>query len=55
MTYKYKTTWLVRVDGRVFEESKTEERKNEIVEILARLYPSAEITAEVKRTRVRCA
>lgn len=53
--YKIKKTWLVRVDGRVFEESKTEERKNEIVEILTKLYPSAEITAEVKRTRVRCA
>ena len=35
--YKIKKTWLVRVDGRVFEESKTEERKNEIVEILAGL------------------
>jgi len=52
--YKIKKTWLVRVDGRVFEESKTEERKNEIVEILAGLYPNAEITAEAKRTRVRC-
>ena len=53
--YKIKKTWLVRVNGRVFEESKTEERKNEVMEILSGLYPNAEITADAKRTRVRCA
>lgn len=54
MTYKYKTTWLVRVDGRVFEESKTEDRRDEIMGILRNLYPGAEITSERKRTRERC-
>ena len=48
-----KTTWMVRVNGRWFEESRTEERKNEIVEILRQVYPTAEITVEVKRTRER--
>ena len=40
--------YLVRVNGRVFEESKTEERKYEIVKILKELYPNAEITVEKK-------
>jgi hypothetical protein len=52
MKYHYKTTWIVRVDGRCFEESRTEERRDEIVPILQRLYPDSEVTAERKRTRV---
>lgn len=39
----------VRVDGRLFEISKNEERKEEIVKILKQVYPDAEIT--VKATR----
>lgn len=49
--YKYITKWEVRVDGRIFELSKTEERKNEIVPILKSFYPNAEITATKKRER----
>ena len=41
--------YTVRIDGRVFEISKTEERKNEIVEILKQIYPESEVTVE--RTR----
>ena len=39
----------VRVDGRLFEISKNEERKEEIVKILKQVYPDSEIT--VKATR----
>lgn len=52
MKYHYKTTWIIRVDGRYFEESKTEERRDEILPILKQLYPESEVTAERKRTRV---
>lgn len=45
--------YIVRVNGRVFEFSKTEERKEEIVKILKDVYPGAEITAEKKRGNVR--
>jgi len=38
--------YVVRVNGRVFEISKTKERRDEIVEILKQIYPGAEITAE---------
>lgn len=38
--------YIVRVNGRVFECSKTEERKDEIVAILKGIYPDAEITVE---------
>ena len=44
-------TYIVRVDGRCFEESKTEERKDEIVGILKQVYPDSEITVEKKRSR----
>lgn len=52
MKYHYKTTWLIWVGDRCFEESKTEERRDEIVPILKQLYPDLEIRAERKRTRV---
>ena len=38
--------YIIRVDGRVFEKSKTKERKDEMVEILKNLYPGKEITVE---------
>ena len=41
--------YVIRVNGRVFEISKTKERRDEIMEILRRLYPDAEITATRKR------
>jgi hypothetical protein len=41
--------YIVRVNGRVFEESKTKERRDEIVEILRGFYPGATITATAKR------
>lgn len=50
--YKMRKFWRVRVDGRVFEDSKTEERKDEIVDILKRGFPNSEISVEVKRERV---
>ena len=43
-----KTVYVVRVNGRVFEESKTKERRDEIMEILQGLYPGATITSERK-------
>lgn len=39
----------VRVNGRVFEYSKTKERKDEIVKILEEMYPNAEI--KVRRVK----
>ena len=42
-------TYIIRVNGRVFEESKTKERRDEIVEILRGFYPGATITATAKR------
>jgi len=50
--YHYRTFWRVRVDGRVYEDSKTEERRDEIVPILKQLYPDSEVTVERKRERV---
>ena len=50
--YKYITKYEIRVDGRLFEYSKTKERGDEIVSILKKFYPDAEITAEPKRERV---
>lgn len=49
---KMQTYYIVRVNGRVFEESKTVERKDEIMEILTQMYPNAEVTAEKKRRKV---
>ena len=50
--YKYITKYEIRVDGRVFEYSKTKERRDEIVPILHQFYPDAEITAVPKRERI---
>ncbi len=50
--YKYVTKYEIRVNGRLFEFSKTKERRDEIVPILEQMYPDAEITAEPKRERV---
>ncbi len=50
--YKYITKYEIRVNGRLFEFSKTKERRDEIVPILEQMYPDAEITAEPKRERV---
>lgn len=50
--YKYITKYEIRVDGRLFEFSKTKERRDEIIPILKQFYPNAEITAEPKRERV---
>ena len=41
--------YVVRVNGRAYEESRTKERRDEIVSILKSLYPGAEITVENKR------
>lgn len=42
-------TYIVRVNGRFYEESKTKARRDEIVQILKQVYPDAEITVENKR------
>ena len=39
--------YIIRVNGRVFEKSKTKERRDEIVKILKNLYPGAKITARL--------
>lgn len=38
--------YKVRVDGRLFEVSHTEQRKNWIVPVLGNLYPNAKIEVE---------
>lgn len=48
---KKKQAWNVRVDGRLFETSKTKERRDEIVEILKTTYPNS--TIEVQKTYVK--
>lgn len=50
--YKYITKYEIRVDGRLFEFSKTEERRDEIVPLLHQFYPNAEITAVPKKERI---
>lgn len=49
--FKYIKQWEVRVNGRLYEFSKTEERKNEIIPILKSVYPTAEVTATEKKVR----
>lgn len=51
MKYRMETVYIVRVDGRMFETSKTKERRDEIVEALKQIYVGSEITAEEKRRR----
>ena len=41
----------VRVNGRLFEVSHGEERKNEILEILKNMYPDADITCKKLRKK----
>ena len=41
--------YIVKVDGRVFEKSKTKERRDEIVKILRSLYPNTKITVKYRR------
>lgn len=43
------TRWEVRVNGRVYEQSRTEERAAEIVEILGQTYGPEAVT--VKKLR----
>jgi len=43
------TEWEIRVGGRVFEISKSEERRDEILEILAKLYPGEDVSAKAVR------
>lgn len=51
-SYKMVTKWHVRVNGRVFQITDSEARKDELVnELLPQFYPGADITAEVKRER----
>ena len=50
--YKYITKYEIRVDGRLFEFSKTEERRDEIVPLLHQFYPNAEITAVPKKESI---
>lgn len=41
--------YVVRVDGRVFEISKSESRKDEIVKILQETFPESEVTVDVRK------
>lgn len=43
--------YVVRVNGRVFEHSLTEARRDEIVGILKQVYPGSEITVEERRLK----
>jgi len=49
--YKMITFWYIRVNGRVFQRTENEARKNELLDILPGFYPGAEIIAESKRER----
>ena len=49
--YTMETFYRVRVDGRVFEDSKTPARRTEVIDILRQAYPNSEITVETKRQR----
>lgn len=50
--YKYVTKYEIQVNNRLFEISKTKERRDEILPILRNLYPDATITATPKKERV---
>lgn len=49
--YQYATWYLIRVDGRLFEETKSIDRANEVAELLARTWTNAEINIEAKKRR----
>ena len=49
---KYKYGYAIRVDGRVYEISRTKERRDEIVPLLKQLYTNAEIIIERRRIYV---
>ena len=49
--YKMVTKWYIRVNGRVFEVTEKETRRDELVEILPGFYPGAVIETEAKRER----
>lgn len=46
MKRKRITRWRVYVGDRVYEDSKTEERRDEIIEILKGFYPGVDIRYE---------
>lgn len=49
--FQYFTWYLIRVDGRLFEETKSIDRANEVAEILASTWTNADISIEVKKRR----
>lgn len=49
--YKMATVYYIRVNGRVYERTEKETRRDELLEILPRLFLDAEITVEAKRER----
>ena len=48
-----KQAWKIRVDGRLFEVSKTKERRDEIIGILKDTYPNSTIEAQKTFIEVR--
>ena len=49
--YKMVKEYYIRVDGRCFDITEKEERKDELLELLPKFYPNSEITWELKRKR----
>lgn len=49
--YKMAKVYYIRVNGRCFQTTEKEERRDELLDILPRMYPTAEITCETKRER----
>ena len=49
--YSMVTYWLLRVGDRVFQRTEKPERRDELLELLPRLFPGAEIKAEQHRER----
>lgn len=53
MTRRYKmvTIYSVWVNGRCFQTTEKEERRDELMELLPQFYPGAEISWEAKKER----
>lgn len=49
--YKMVKVYHVRVDGRTFQTTEKEERRDELLELLPKFYPNSEITCDTKREK----
>lgn len=50
-SYKMIKTYTVRVNGRAFQKTESESRRDELLDLLPGFYPGAVITVETKRER----